>query len=57
MFAELKRLRVQFAQGYYIARPAPIAGLKPGPPSPAPMDLAADTSATGSVRTGSPQAI
>ncbi|MGA8709054.1 MAG: EAL domain-containing protein [Steroidobacteraceae bacterium] len=57
VFAELKRLRVQFAQGYYIARPAPIAGLKPGPPSPAPMDLAADTSATGSVRTGSPQAI
>jgi EAL domain-containing protein (putative c-di-GMP-specific phosphodiesterase class I) len=30
VFAELKRLRVEFAQGYYIARPASIETLRPG---------------------------
>jgi EAL domain-containing protein (putative c-di-GMP-specific phosphodiesterase class I) len=34
VFAELKRLRVQFAQGYYIAKPAPIELLRPGMPLP-----------------------
>jgi len=30
VFAELKRLRVEFAQGYYVARPASIELLRPG---------------------------
>ena len=30
VFAELKRLRVEFAQGYYVARPASIEMLRPG---------------------------
>ena len=34
VFAELKRCGVQFAQGYYIAQPAPIDGLRPGMPRP-----------------------
>src|SRR5579863_2721591 len=52
VFAELKRLRVQFAQGYYIARPAPIDGLRPGMPAPLLLEGPADpsaTSATGSM--------
>ncbi|HEY3730734.1 MAG TPA: EAL domain-containing protein, partial [Steroidobacteraceae bacterium] len=38
VFAELKRLRVQYAQGYWIARPAPIAGLRPGLPAVLPVE-------------------
>jgi diguanylate cyclase (GGDEF)-like protein len=38
VFAELKRLRVQYAQGYYIAKPAPIAGLRPGLPAVLPVN-------------------
>ena len=34
VFAELKRLGVQFAQGYYISKPAPIELLRPGMPPP-----------------------
>jgi EAL domain-containing protein (putative c-di-GMP-specific phosphodiesterase class I) len=30
VFAELKRLRVEFAQGYFIAKPASIETLRPG---------------------------
>jgi len=30
VFAELKRLRVEFAQGYFIAKPASIESLRPG---------------------------
>ncbi len=41
VFAELKRLRVQFAQGYYIAKPAPIESLRPGMPLPA-LELAVE---------------
>ena len=51
VFAELKRLRVQFAQGYYIARPASIDGLRPGMPALL-TDAPIEPSATGSMRAG-----
>jgi diguanylate cyclase (GGDEF)-like protein/PAS domain S-box-containing protein len=57
VFAELKRLRVQFAQGYYIAKPASIDGLRPGMPAPLLLDAPADASVTGSTRAASPQPV
>jgi diguanylate cyclase (GGDEF)-like protein/PAS domain S-box-containing protein len=54
VFAELKRLRVQFAQGYFIAKPAPIDGLRPGMLQPLLLiDSSAELSQSGSIRVSS----
>lgn len=50
VFDELRRLRVQFAQGYYIGKPSPIAGLRAGAPIATATEPRVPISTTGSLR-------